>query len=116
MSPSQTRALFSGLSAELAAMMETVDGLSSLVADHARQAPADRRSGVMVKAQSVDDLYQTLDALRALAGALSGGAPIEHVLAAVPLSALADRLRAVSIPGSPGPAAATGPGDLVLFE
>ena len=116
MSPVQTRALFSGLSAELAAMMETVEGLSSLVADHARQTPADRRSGVMVKAQSVDDLHQTLDALRALAGALSSGAPVENALAAIPLSALAERLQAAALSAASRPETAPRSGDLVLFD
>ena len=76
MTPSQTRALFSGLSAELAAMMETVEGLSALITEHARQTPADRRSAVLVKAQAVDDLHQKLDSLRGLAGSLSAGDPI----------------------------------------
>jgi len=116
MTPSQTRALLSGLSAELAAMMETVDGLSSLIADHARQTPADRRSGVLVKAQAVDDLHQTLDALRALAGALSSGVPVEAALSAVPLSALADRLQAAALSIAPGPEMAAPAGELVLFE
>lgn len=116
MNPSQTRALFSGLSAELAAMMETVEGLSEIIAEHAWQTPADRRSGVFIKAQGVDDLHQTLDALRALAGALSNGVPAEHAMARIPLSALADRLRSASSPAAPGPEAATPPGDLVLFD
>ncbi|MBF0665786.1 MAG: hypothetical protein IR159_09655 [Brevundimonas sp.] len=116
MTPSQTRALLSGLSAELATLMETVDGLSSLVADHARQTPADSRSGVLVKAQAVDDLHQTLDALRALAGALSCGAPVDEALAAVPLAALAERLKAASGSAAPASGGATRAGDLVLFE
>lgn len=116
MTPSQARALFSGLSAELAAMMATVDGLSSLVADHARQTPADRRSAVLVKAQAVDDLHQTLDSLRALAGALASGVAVENALAVIPLSALAGRLRAASLPAAPDREVATQPGDLVLFD
>ena len=116
MSPSQTRALFSGLSAELAGMMETVEGLSSLVAEHARQTPADRRSGVLVKAQAIDDLHQTLDALRGLAGALSGGAAVESALAGIPLAALADRLRDAASPAASGREAAAPSGDLVLFD
>lgn len=116
MSPTQTRALFSGLSTELAAMMETVDSLTSLVTEHARLTPADRRSGVLVKAQAIDDLHQTLDSLRALSGALSNGAPVEDALARVPLAALADRLQSTLTPSPPGLAPAASPGDLILFE
>lgn len=116
MIPSQIRALFSGLSAELAAMMETVEGLSEIIAEHAWQTPGDRRSGVLIKAQGVDDLHQTLDALHALAGALSSGVPVENAVAGIPLSALADRLRSASSRAAPGPEAATRPGDLILFD
>lgn len=116
MNPSQTRALFSGLSAELAAMMETVEDLSSLVAEHAWQTPADRRSGVLVKAQGVDDLHQTLDSLRTLAAALSSGVPIENALADIPLAALADRLHAASTSTASARNEGPRPGDLVLFE
>lgn len=114
MDPSQTRILFSSLAAELAGMMETVDGLSSLVAEHARQAPAGQRSAVLVKAQAIDELHQTLDSLRGLAGALSSGVPVEDALAGISLSALADRLRGES--GCSAPAAPARSGDLILFE
>ena len=116
MDASQTRALFSGLSAELAAMMETVEGLSAIVSEHAWQTPADRRDGVLVKGQAVDDLHQTLDALRALAGALSSGVPVETAVARIPLSALAARLLPESLPAASGPEAVTHSGDLVLFD
>lgn len=113
MDQSDTRALFSALAAELAGMMETVEGLSSLAAEHARQTPADRRSAVLVKAQAIDDLHQTLDSLRAFAGALSSGLPIQNALAGIPLSDLADRLqgRARATHETPGRS-----GDLVLFD
>lgn len=114
MSSANTRTLFSGLSAELAAMMETVEGLSSLIADHVRQTPADRRSGVLVRAQAVDELHQTLASLRELTGALSTGVPVETALADIPLSALADRLRGAAL--AHDPAAAARAGDLVLFD
>lgn len=115
MTPSQTRALFSGLSAELAAMMVAVDGLSSLVEEHARQATPQRRSGVLIKAQAVDDLHQKLDSLRALAAALSGGAPIEEALSDIPLSALAQRLQAAALSTGRGPETAA-PGEFLLFD
>jgi hypothetical protein len=116
MTPSQTRALFSGFSAELATMMETVDGLTALVTEHARQTPPDRRTDVLVKAQAIDDLHQTLNALRALSGALSAGVPLESALAAVPLAALADRLDSATLAPTPALAQVPRPGDLVLFE
>ncbi|MFN3932432.1 MAG: hypothetical protein ACK4JY_11855 [Brevundimonas sp.] len=116
MSPSQTRALFSGLSTELAAMMETVDGLTDLVTEHARLTPPDLRSGVLVKAQAIDDLHQTLDALRALSGALSSGAPVEDALADLPLAALAGRLQSAVTPTLTRLTPATQSGDFVLFE
>ena len=116
MSPSEARALFSGLSAELAAMMETVESLGSLVAEHARLAPADDRSGVLIKAQAIDDLHQKLDSLRALSGALSSGASIGDALADVPLSGLAERLQSTCAGTPTGHAPAASPGDLVLFE
>lgn len=115
MTPCQTRALFSGLSAELAAMMEAVDGLSALVDEHARLVPSDRRSAVLIKAQAVDDLHQKLDSLRALSGALSDGTAIEDALANIPLSALAHRLQdaALSVKRSQDAAA---PGEVLLFD
>ena len=116
MNPCQTRALFSGLSAELAAMMEAVEGLSALVDEHARQVAPDRRSGVLVKAQAVDDLHQKLDSLRGLAGSLSAGDPIGIALADIPLSARSDRLQAVALSAAPAPEAAWPSGELVLFE
>ncbi|MDY6923136.1 MAG: hypothetical protein SWI22_04135 [Pseudomonadota bacterium] len=116
MSPSQTRALFSGLSAELAAMMETVDGLTALVTEHARLTPPDRRSGVLVKAQAIDDLHQTLDSLRALSAALSGGAAVEDALADLPLAALAGRLQSAVAPTTDRYAPAASSGDFVMFE
>lgn len=116
MSPSQTRALFSGLSAEMAAMMETVDSLTALVTEHARLTPADRRSGVLVKAQAIDDLHQTLDSLRALSDALSGGVPVEDALADLPLAALAERLQFACSPAPRGLTPAARAGDVVLFE
>lgn len=114
MSPSQTRALFSSLSVELLAMMETVKGLSSLVAEHARQTPADCRSEVLVKAQAMDDLHQTLDCLQELTAALSTGVPVQAAMADIPLSALADRLQGAS--ASSDAAASARPGDLILFD
>ncbi|MBU1383524.1 MAG: hypothetical protein KKG14_14845 [Alphaproteobacteria bacterium] len=116
MSPSQTRALFSSLSAELAAMMETVDGLTAIVTEHARLTPPDRRSDVLVKAQGIDDLHQTLDSLRVLSAALSGGVPIDEALADVRLAALAQRLQSAvtATHGRPAPAARSG--DFVMFE
>lgn len=116
MSPSQTRALFSSLSAELAAMMATVDGLTEVVTEHARLTPADRRSGVLVQAQAIDDLHQTLDSLRVLSGALSDGVPVEEALADVRLAALAERLQSGIAPTPARLVPAGRPGDLVLFE
>ena len=116
MTPSQARAVFSGLSAELAAMMQTVDSLTALVTEHARLTPADRRSGVLVKAQAIDDLHQTLDSLRVLSSALSDGTSLEEALAGVPLAALGDRLQS-ALTSTPLGAAPTPPaGELVLFE
>lgn len=115
MTPSQSRALFAGLSAELRAMMETVEGLSGLVAEHAWQAPPERRHQVLVQAQAVDNLNQTLDSLRALAGALSTGAPVEDALASIPLAALAVRLQAAALSAPPEVEPASRPGDLLLF-
>ena len=57
MDQSDTRALFSALAAELAGMMETVEGLSSLAAEHARQTPADRRAAVCEAIRDKDVEY-----------------------------------------------------------
>lgn len=115
MTPSQTLALFAGLSAELRTMMETVEGLSGLVTEHAWQASPERRHGVLIQAQAVDDLSQTLDSLRVLVSALSTGAPMEDALASIPLAALANRLQvaALSVPSEAEPPSR--PGDLLLF-
>lgn len=115
MTPSQSRALFAGLSAELRVMMETVEGLSDLVTEHARQVAPERRHDVLIQAQAVDDLSQTLDSLRALAGALSTGAPMEHALASIPLAALSGRLQVVALSAPPEPEPESRPGDLLLF-
>ena len=109
-----TRALFSALATELAGRMDTVESLSSLAAEHARQTPADRRSAVLVKAQAIDDLHQTLDSLRAFAGALSGGVSIHNALAGIPLADLADRLQGRAPAAEPETSGRSG--DLVLFD
>lgn len=107
-------ALLAALSAELAALTAPVEGLADLVADHAAGAPPVDRAAVLRRAQSVDEVSQTLWALSRLLGALAREEPAEAALDAVPLAALADRLRSDDIP--PARAAAPGAGEILLFD
>lgn len=106
--------LLAALSAELAALTVPVEGLADLVADHAAGAPPADRAAVLRRAQSVDEVSQTLWALSRLLGALAQGEPAETALEAVPLAALAARLRGDDVP--PARAAAPGAGDILLFD
>ncbi|MCS6627087.1 hypothetical protein N0B44_29655 [Roseibacterium beibuensis] len=115
MSPNPTPALLSGLADELSLMIPVVEGLSALVFDHALNVGPGDRPGVLTQAQAVDDLSQRLEALRDLVGALSRGVEAGAALDAMPLAAVADRLRAAAIGGGPVPAGGTDAGDLLLF-
>lgn len=116
MSAVQSRALLSALSTELAAMMETVESLSAVVADHARRSQGEARARTLVGAQAIDDLSQRLNALSGVTGAMARGDDPEIALAGVRLTDLSLRLRGVvstTVPSSvPRPVA----GDLTLFE
>lgn len=114
MSPSQSSALLSAISAELCEMASAVNSLSSLVADHVLQSQGEARARALVDAQAIDALSQRLEALSEVTGAAAQGHDIAMVLAGVRLSDLAGRL------GRGVPGAASEPsqasGDLMLFE
>lgn len=116
MTPSQTRALLSVLSAECAEMAAAAEGLSTLVFEHARGLPAAERGPVVVQAQSVDLLVQKLAALSALTDALSSGRPVETAIEALPLADLVDRLSSAVLERARARAAESSDGDLVLFD
>lgn len=116
MTPSQTRALLSALSAECAEMAAAAEGLSTVVFEHARGLPAAERGPVVVQAQAVDLLVQKLAALAGLADALSEGQPVEAAIDALPLADLADRLSSSVLQRAVARAAEPSDGDLVLFD
>ncbi len=117
MTPSQTAALLSALSRELAGMTRTVQGLEDLVMAHARLvAPADR-AAVLTRAQDVDSLGQRMHALRQLTESLAEGRPVEAVVDAIPLADVAGLLRRAILARDAGEAAArVAAGDLTLFD
>lgn len=118
MSPAQTTAFLSALSSEFGAMTRTVDGLSGLVMEHARQVAPGARPEVLVQAQAVDALSQALDALRGLTESLARGEGFETALDAVLLADLSTRLRQALPTSAPPSQPVAGPaaGDLMLFD
>lgn len=116
MTPAQTRALLTVLSAECADMGAAVDGLSALVFEHARRLPAAERPEVVVQAQAVDLLAQKLAALAVFAQALAADRPVEQAIEAIPLADLSDRLHAGMMGSGRGSAAVASDGELVLFD
>jgi hypothetical protein len=73
MSVVPSRSLLSALSAELAAMSETVEPLCGMAADHVRNSQGEARARALVDAQAIDDLSQRLIALSDLTGAVARG-------------------------------------------
>lgn len=109
--------LLSAIAAEIALLSGPLETLSSLVADHVRQAEGEARVQALVEAQAVDEISQRLEALGEVATSVANGDPIESALDAVRLSDLAQRLRlAVLSQASPQTAVAPVTGDLMLFE
>ena len=115
MERAQSEAMFAAYAVELAEVGQGIESVSAMVSDHVRQcAPADRPAALR-DAQAIDVLTQRLDAMRALAVALSRGETVEAALSVVPLADLANRLRsAVLVPSSITPASGES-GDLMLF-
>lgn len=107
-------AMLAALSVELAALAVPVEELADLVADHAAGAPPADRAAVLRRAQSVDETAQTLRALGGLLDALARGEPAEAALDAMPLAAVAARLRGDEVPSAR--AAAPGAGDILMFD
>lgn len=117
MERAQAEAMFAAYAIELAEVGQGIEALSAMVSDHVRQCAPGARPAALRDAQAIDVLTQRLDAMRALAAALSQGEPVESALAVVPLADLASRLRsAVLAPSAPSPAPApAASGDLMLF-
>lgn len=117
MTPSQTAALLSALSRELAGMARTVERLEDLVMAHARLVDPADRAAVLTRAQDVDSLGQRMHALRQLTESLAEGRPVEAVLDAIPLADLADTLGRAILARDAGEAAPrVAAGDLALFD
>ncbi|KQY85031.1 hypothetical protein [Brevundimonas sp. Root1423] len=116
MSATSSCALFSALSAELSAMMQTVDGLSGMAADHVRQSQGGARDRALVDAQSIDDLSQRLSALSEVAAAVARGEDVAAAIGGVRLADLQSRLRGVVLASAPIAAPRPTAGDLLLFE
>lgn len=117
MTPAQTRALLSALSAELGTMADQVEGLGGLVQDHVGLCPPEARPQAMVQAQAVDALSQTLGELRHLTRSLARDRSVVEALDELSLADLAGRLRA-GVLGRPAPDAApvVGAGEVDLFD
>ena len=116
MEPAQTMAVFAAFSTELETLRQGVEGLAELVADHARQASADIRPQVLVQAQALDDMSQTLHALSALSVGLARGGSMEAELERMPLADLANRLRDTVLRSKPQPRSRQAAGELMLFD
>lgn len=116
MSATRSCSLFSALSAELAAMMETVELLSGMAADHVRNSQGEVRARALVDAQAIDDLSQRLAALSGMTGAVARGEDVEAAIGGVRLTDLQARLRDAVSASTSAPAPRPVPGDLMLFE
>lgn len=114
--PAADAALLDAVADELEDLRAGVDAISHLLGDLVRRVPPAERLEVMSDAQRLDEITQRLQALSGLARAVAAGEPPELVVAAIPLSDMAQRLRpAVRRPAddaAPDPAAS---GDLQLF-
>lgn len=116
MSAAPSCTLLSALSAELAAMMEMVDSLSGMAADHVRQSQGEARMRALVDAQAIDDLSQRLGALSDVTGAVAGGEDLATAIGGVRLADLQSRLRGAVFASGAAPASRHAAGDLMLFE
>jgi hypothetical protein len=116
MSSAASCTLLSALSAELAAMMETVDLLSGMAADHVRNSQGEARVRALVDAQAIDDLSQRLGALSDMTGAVAGGQDVAAAIGGVRLADLQSRLRTAVFASAAVPASRPAAGDLMLFE
>lgn len=110
--------LLSGLADELSAIVPLIEGLATLVFEHATAAAPADRAGVLTQAQAVDDLSQRLVAVRDLMASVARGEPVDSALQALPLAEMAARLRRVVLDRAPEPgsASAHGAGELMLFD
>ena len=115
MERAQAEAMFAAYAIELAEVGQGIEALSAMVSDHVRQCAPGARPAALRDAQAIDVLTQRLDAMRALAAALSQGEPVESALAVVPLADLANRLRSAVLAPSFIPPASGEAGDLMLF-
>lgn len=116
MSAAPSCPLLSALSAELAAMMETVESLSRMAADHVRQSQGETRARALMDAQAIDDLSQRLGALSDVTGAVAGGEDLAAAIGGVRLADLQSRLQGAVFASAPAPASRPAAGDLMLFE
>lgn len=108
--------LLEAFSAELFSTRGGVNALAGLVSDYVRNCPLEARPTALRDAQAVDALAQHLDALSDFARRMSGGEPFETAVAAVPLSDLADRLRAAVQSPVHHREDACAAGEVLLFE
>jgi hypothetical protein len=116
MSAAPSCSLLSALSAELAAMMETVEPLCGMAANHVRNSQGEARARALVDAQAIDDLSQRLTALSDLTGAVARGEDVETAIGGVRLADLQSRLRHALSASTAAPASRSAAGDLMLFE
>jgi hypothetical protein len=116
MDRSQAEAIFAAYAVELAAIGDGINGLEALVSDHVRQCAPEARPKALRDAQAIDVLTQRLDAMRALASALSQGEPVHSALGVVPLADLAQRLHSTILARAPLASSAADAGELMLFD
>lgn len=116
MSATRSCQLLSALSAELAAMTETVESLSGMAADHVRNSQGEARARALVDAQAIDDLSQRLTALSDVTGAVARGEGVETAIGDVRLADLKSRLLDAVSASTAAPAPRPVAGDLMLFE
>lgn len=121
MRPDQTPRLFGALSEEFDTLADGIETLAALVAATVRDADDTTRPLAMQQAQAIDEMTQRCRALSDLTDTLSREEPLNDALDAIPLAALANRLRhalrltparhtAVTDPHT------ADPGDLMLFD
>lgn len=120
MRPDQTPRLFGALSEEFDTLADGIETLAALVAATVRDADDTTRPLAMQQAQAIDEMTQRCRALSDLTDTLSREEPLNDALDAIPLAALANRLRH-ALRLTPAHTAVTDPhtadpGDLMLFD
>lgn len=110
--PSDHARLIAAVADELLQVRQGLQAAEGLVGDLARLVPAEDRSRVLIRAQGLDALIQTVEALSGVLSELSAGVQPSDAVEGVRLADLAGRLRPAGGDAS-SPVAVSG--EILLF-